>query len=68
MNIELNQMQVLNLLDSIRCKLTEVKIYFEEHPNEEDRIGIVTPEEWKETYNSILRQCKEDFPMLTYIK
>ncbi|SHI93199.1 hypothetical protein SAMN02745163_01047 [Clostridium cavendishii DSM 21758] len=68
MKIELNNEETLNILHALRSEFMSVKLYFEENQNEQERIGVTTPEEIRDTYNTILKQTKEEFPMLNYIK
>lgn len=59
MNFNLNESQILNILKSLRTELANAKTYYEEHQEQEERIGITSPEEWKETYNAIIKQAHE---------
>lgn len=70
MKIQLNEEQILNILKVIRSERSEAKTYYMEHTTEEERIGITSPEEWKEIYNTILNQAQEqnEFTMLEFMK
>lgn len=57
MNIELTDKDVLCILDSVHGKYIGTKLYFKEHTDEIDKIGMTTPEELKELYNNLLEQA-----------
>ncbi len=60
MNIKLEETQILNILTAIRSELINSKIYYENYTNEENRIGVTSPEEWTQIYNSILNQAHQE--------
>ena len=60
MNIKLEETQILNILTAIRSELINSKIYYENYTNEENRIGVTSPEEWTQIYNSILDQAHQE--------
>lgn len=45
-----------------------IKLYFEAAKDDKDKIGLTSPQEFKEMYNGILKQCKDKFSMLEYIR
>lgn len=70
MNINLEESQILNVLTAIRSEFINSKVYYNDNTKEENRIGITSPEEWKEIYNAILKQAhkEEKLSMLEIIK
>jgi len=56
MKIELDDKNILYVLDSIHGKYISTKLYFKEHTNEIDKIGMTTPEELKDLYNIYLNK------------
>jgi hypothetical protein len=55
-NIILNEDQGLQILTALHEKYINTKVYFNENTEEEDRIGMTTPEELKNTFNNVLDQ------------
>jgi hypothetical protein len=56
MKIELDDKDILYVLDSIHGKYISTKLYFKEHTDKIDKIGMTTPEELKDLYNNFLEQ------------
>ncbi|NEZ46149.1 hypothetical protein FDF74_02855 [Clostridium niameyense] len=69
MNLKLDESQILNLLKSLRDHYLEAKSYYRIHKDNYETIGIISPEEWKATYNNILSQAHKEglFTMLKLI-
>ena len=59
MKLELDDMKVLTILEALRSEYVTVKDYYEEFQDEEQRIGVTSPEEIEQTYNDILAQAQE---------
>ncbi|MDD6771175.1 hypothetical protein [Inconstantimicrobium porci] len=59
MKFELKEMDALRIIEALRSELIFSKTYYEENPKEEDRAGVTSPDEWKELYNKVLLQSKE---------
>lgn len=59
MRFELKEMDTLRIIEAIRSELIFSKRYYDENQREEDRAGVTSPDEWKELYNKILLQSKE---------
>jgi hypothetical protein len=72
MNISLSLTDgtALEVLNALHQKYITAKVYFAQYPNEEDTIGMTTPEELKEIYNDLLKQMKDYglFTTLEFIK
>ncbi|WP_291579838.1 hypothetical protein [Clostridium sp. UBA6640] len=68
-NLKINDDQALEILKVVHEKYMHAKVYFKEHPKEEDRIGVTTPEELKIIHNNILKQLhdKDLFKVLEII-
>lgn len=61
MKLNLQKEEVLDILKAIRSEKAAAKEYYHEHKDEEKRVGVTSPEEWKNIYNSIISQAhKED--------
>ncbi|MEG1256762.1 hypothetical protein [Clostridium sp.] len=60
MKIDLNEKEILYALDSVHGKYISTKLYFREHTDEIDKIGMTTPEELKELYNNLLEQVQNE--------
>ncbi|MEG2919236.1 MAG: hypothetical protein RR851_15075 [Clostridium sp.] len=58
MDLKVDNKQTLDLLESIREKYMHTKMYFNNAKSEEETIGMTTPEELGELYNSILEQAQ----------
>jgi len=57
----------LEVLNALHQKYITAKVYFAQCLNEEDTIGMTTPEELKEIYNDLLKQMK-DFGLFTTLE
>lgn len=60
MKFELNNGKIINVLQALKNEYVQAKNYYSEHINIEDRIGVTSPEELKETYNEMLRQAHKE--------
>ncbi|MEG0132549.1 MAG: hypothetical protein RR891_05550 [Clostridium sp.] len=60
MKIDLNEKEILYVLDSVHGKYISTKLYFREHTDEIDVIGMTTPEELRELYNNLLEQVHNE--------
>ena len=70
-NLDLTFGEALDVLKALHEKYIEAKRYFAECEDEEDTIGLQTPEEIKALYNKLLKQMKEKssmFDLLDFIK
>ena len=59
MKLELDDIKVITILESLRSEYITAKDYYEEFKDEEQRIGVTSPEEIEQTYNGILAQAQE---------
>jgi len=59
MKLELNDMKVITILEALRSEHITAKSFYEEFQDEEQRIGVTSPEEIEKTYNDILAQAQE---------
>lgn len=59
MNVKLTDIEMLRILKAIHREFIATKMYFNESENSEELEGIVPPEEYKELYNSLLKQAHE---------
>ncbi len=64
MDIKINEDDMLNILKAIFGEFISAKQYFENHKNNNERIGIISPKEYKETYNDLLKQSHEQGELL----
>ena len=58
MNIDLTRDEVLFVLDALYDKYLGTKAYFAQHTAQEEILGMSTPEELKDVYNSFLGQVQ----------
>ncbi|KYH30232.1 hypothetical protein CPAL_01200 [Clostridium thermopalmarium DSM 5974] len=59
MKIELADSELIIVLRTLINEHMEAKRYYEDYTAEEDRVGITSPEEIEQIYNSILKQAQE---------
>jgi hypothetical protein len=59
LNLEITEEEALRILTALLEKYMNSKLYFSECENEEDTIGMTTPEELKATYNNLLKQIRD---------
>ncbi len=70
-NLNLSFGEALEVLKAVHEKYIDIKVFFAECENEEDTIGLSTPEELKALYNNLLKQMKQEsgmFDLLDFIK
>ncbi len=60
MKIDLNDQEILYTLDSVHGKYISTKLYFKEHTDDLEKIGMTTPEELKALYNNLLDQVHNE--------
>lgn len=58
MKLNLSKLEILYSLNGLYEKYLVTKTYFNEH-NEEEVVGMSTPKEIRDVYNSILDQVQE---------
>lgn len=59
MYLKFDEIEIFSLLGAIRDARRSAIFYYEDYKDKEDRIGITSPEEWEELYNSIIKQLHE---------
>lgn len=60
MKLNLQKEEVLSILNAIRSEKASSKEYYDEHEDEEKRVGVTSPEEWTSIYNSIINQAHKE--------
>ncbi|MEG1256775.1 hypothetical protein [Clostridium sp.] len=58
MDFKIDDKHTINILEALREKYMNTKIYFNNAKSEEETIGMTTPEEFGKLYDSILEQAQ----------
>jgi hypothetical protein len=64
MDIQINEDYMLTILKALYGEFISTKQYFENHKNSNERIGIISPKEYKEIYNDLLNQSHDQGELL----
>ncbi|MBU3130434.1 hypothetical protein LGL55_18595 [Clostridium tagluense] len=64
MDITINEDYMLTILKALYGEFISAKQYFENHKNSRDKIGLISPKEYKEVYNNLLKQSHEQGELL----
>lgn len=68
MKLDLNSNEILTLLTTLHLEYGNAKAYYETHKLENERIGVTSPDEIKDVYNSILLQVQKKQEIFLHLK
>lgn len=64
MDIKVSEDCMLTILKALYGELISTKQYFENHKSITERIGVISPEEYKDIYNDLLNQAHDQGELL----
>lgn len=64
MDIQINDDNMLTILKALYGEFVSTKMYFQNHKNNKELIGLISPDEYKELYNTLLKQAHEQQNLL----